>query len=147
MGIFQHAVFHHISCAGQLFLGRLEHQFDGARKGAFIFLEELCRPQQHGRVEIVAAGVHAAVFAGKGQIGLLRDGQSVDVSPQQDGFTRLTQVNHHPGFAAALPFDAHGTKLAHDPFHSVVQIKTHAGVRVDIPAVFGDLLLEFIRAF
>lgn len=147
MGIFQHPIFHHIPCAGQLFLGRLEHQLDGTRKGTFIFLQELCRSQQHGGVEIVAAGVHTAVLAGKGQIGLLRDGQSVDISPQQDGFARLAQGDHHPGLAAALPFDAHGTKLAHDPFHSVVQIKTYAGVRVDIPAVFGDLLLEFIGAF
>ena len=48
---------------------------------------ELRQGQHHGGVAVVAAGVHlAGMDRGPGQAGALRNGQSVQIRPEGDGF-------------------------------------------------------------
>ena len=45
----------------------LEHQLDGAGEGVLQLVEHIGRPQEHGGVGVVAAGVgHAGVQGGAG---------------------------------------------------------------------------------
>ena len=95
----------------------------------------------------MAAGVHGAVLAGKGQTGLLGDGQGVDIAPEQDGLARLAQGDDYSGLAAYFALDSHGLQLAHNAVHGVAQVESHAGVGVDIPAVFCDFRSDLLGSF
>ena len=63
-----------------LLLGGLENELHAAAKLVAHTAEHLRHAEQHGRVRVVAAGVHhAVVLAGEVQAGLLLDGQGVYV--------------------------------------------------------------------
>ena len=70
----------------ETFLGRLKQQLDPAlpriRLGCVVLLEDLGGAQQHGRVGVVAAGMHDPGVVGlEGMFDLLLDGQRVHVRP------------------------------------------------------------------
>jgi hypothetical protein len=106
-------LFHHHFAAAAAFLGRLEHDIGGA--GEVARLREIARgAEQHRRMAVVAAGVHAALV-----LRLVREGvqllhrQAVHVGAQRNAFpvgpaldhahhTGLLQVGRHDGRGAAL---------------------------------------------
>jgi len=66
-------------------LAGLEHKLDGARQLVAMAVQEMHRRDQHGRVRIMAAGVHASGdFAGKLEPRFFRHRQRV-MSPRQPG--------------------------------------------------------------
>ena len=82
--LFQDARRQHGLCAGKSLLIRLEHQTDGSLQFLPVLPQQPGRPQQHGGVKVVAAGVHLSVFGLEFQPGVLPDPQGVHVRPQQD---------------------------------------------------------------
>ena len=84
----QDAVGNHIPAALKGLLGGLEHETDGAFQRTFLLLEHFRGGQQHGGMEVVAAGVGlCAGGAGEGLPTELRHGQGVHIRPQQQGFS------------------------------------------------------------
>ena len=99
------AVLDHRLAAAAALLGRLEDHHRGAIEVTRLG-EVLGRPEQHGRVPVMAAGVHLARHGGAvGQIAHLLDRQSVHVGAQADGAVGGPALppNHtnHPGAADA----------------------------------------------
>ena len=78
-------------------LAGLEHEFDGARQLVTMPVQQVHRLDQHRRMCIVAAGMHAAGYlAGVVEPGILRHRQGVHVAAQQDRAAGLKS-----GFGAA----------------------------------------------
>ncbi len=99
MGVVHHAGFDHRFCpAGPLF-GRLEDKLDIAVDAVLEGIHCRGGGQHHGRVRVMAAGMHDAGMLGrKGSAGLLGDGQCIHVGPDQKcraGAAGLQQP-HHP---------------------------------------------------
>jgi len=102
----EQAIVDHLARATATLLGRLEDQVDGAVEVAMTG-QVLGGGQQHGRVAIVAAGMHpAAVHAGVSKRVPLRHRQRVNVRTQADRTS-----------AAAAFDDAHDPGLAQPPMH------------------------------
>ena len=83
----------------QFLFRRLEDQFQCAGDGTAGFQGQGC-PQEIGRMEVMAAGVHPSRdFRLVGEAGLFLEGQGVDVAAQGCHRTiAVPQVSHHPGF-------------------------------------------------
>jgi hypothetical protein len=60
-GRVQHAFADHVAGAVEAFLAGLEHQDDVARQAVPVLRQQRGGAGEHGRVEVVAAGVHGAV--------------------------------------------------------------------------------------
>ena len=81
----QDSVGYHIPGAFKSLLRRLKHQPDPASQRGLILFEHLCRCQQHGRVEVVAAGMGFGTGGtGETLAALLRHGQRIHVRPEQE---------------------------------------------------------------
>ena len=66
------------------FLGGLEDEAHGAVESAFLG-EQLCGPEQHGRVAVMAAGVHrAGILRTIALRTLFGDAQGIHVGPERD---------------------------------------------------------------
>ena len=110
LGVFQHAFLHHLQSALAGFLTGLEHQLDGALQPVLVFLEDLGRAQQHGRVQVMPAAVrHARHLGRKFQPAFLLHGQCVHVGAQQNGLARLAKFRMMVDYSAVL--DYNGCKL------------------------------------
>ncbi len=125
-------------------LGRLEQEHHRPRKLGTHRCERLGDAHEHGRVRVMAAGVHhtdGLVAVGGGgtraerQIDLLGDGQCVHVRAQRDGRTGLAALEHthHTGLGDAglhleaealqvIGHDLRGAELAVGEFGVLVKI-------------------------
>jgi hypothetical protein len=80
---------HDLARAAAPLLRGLEHQRHAARQRPLPRLEQPRRAQQHGRVRVVPARVHAArVGAAPGRVHGLLNRQAVHVGAQRDGVGR-----------------------------------------------------------
>ena len=95
---------HHQRRAPVHLLGGLEDHLHRAGQRRLPGLEQQRRPQHAGGVEVVAAGMHEAGSPGcVVQVGLLADGQRVDVRPQGHGRSPSgSQFGNQPRFKARL---------------------------------------------
>lgn len=92
-GRVQDAVVEHALSALPAFLARLEHEYDVPGKPRGVVGEHLGGTDEHGRVQVVSAGMHHALRArGVAEAGLLVHREGVHVGPQQDGTTRRAGV-------------------------------------------------------
>jgi hypothetical protein len=83
--------------AGMAFLARLEHEFDGAFEFVAVAMQQMHRLDQHRRMRIMAAGMHAAGgLAGEVEPGFLRHRQRIHVAAQED---RAAALRAWPGAA------------------------------------------------
>jgi hypothetical protein len=81
----ENALGDHVPGAGVTFLPGLEHEHHRARQFLPPGGQQARRPGQHGRVQVVPAGVHDALgLRGEIQPGPLGHRQRVHVPPQQD---------------------------------------------------------------
>ena len=153
MGVLQDAVLQHGLAAGKAqgvgsLLVRLEHQLHAAVQFALVLLQQLRRAQQHGGVQVVAAGVGRVALGGKGKAGLLLHGQGVHVRPQQDGLAaRLAQGGHNARFAHAPGLIAQLPQFFFHKGAGLGQLKAHLRVAVQPAAIFHQLRLQFFCAF
>ena len=84
-GRIEQPILNHAPGAGVPLLAGLEHEFDGPRQLVAMAVQEMHRRDQHGRVRIMAAGVHASGdFAGELEPRFFRHRQRVHVAAQQD---------------------------------------------------------------
>ena len=95
LGVFQNTAGDHVLCALENLFRRLEHQFHRAGDFLLVGLQQFRRAQQNGRVQIVAAGMHGTVFAGKFLAGFLGNGQCIHIRPEEEYLSRLPAAHRH----------------------------------------------------
>ena len=132
--------------AGEL-LRRLKHQPDPAGQRLPLLREKGGGPQQHGGVGVVAAGVHdAGDLGGKGQAGLLLDGQGVHVRPQQHRGTGAAAANlsHHAGVPYRAEGDGPGGQLLPYPAAGLKLLEPQLGLPVEGTAQAHHIISEHL---
>ena len=132
-------------------LSGLEHKADVALELLAVLLEHPQGTQQHGRMGVVAAGMHAALMlGGVGNAGILLNRQRVDVRTQQHrlaGLSALDLANDAGVLLILLIGDAQPVQLGGDIGLGLGQIKAYLGDLVQVPAKRDDVILEFLTFF
>ena len=123
------------------FLGRLEDQVHRAVEGP-VLREMLGGRKQHGRVAVVAAGVHlAGVPAGVREGVVLGDRQRVDVGAQSDRTVRtaaLHDADHSGGTEPAMDRDAPVCQGLRDHVGGAALLEAQLRVGMQVTADRGD---------
>ena len=143
LGIFQTAFVHHTLGAALIFFIGLEEQFHVAGQFLLMGADQLCRTQQRGGVQIVAAGMHnTGILGGKGQAGLFLHGQGIDIGAQTDGLAGLTAADdaQNAGIGTGLAFNAHGLQFTEDEGLGTGLTTAQLGVSVDVPADLDHII-------
>ena len=139
VGVLHDARRHQRPCAaGHGILAGLKDELHRARKGVPHMAQGLGRAQQHGGVQVVAAGVHDALrLAGKGHAGLLVDRQRVDVGAERHalaGSLAAVEQTHHCGGQGLLDLvHAHLLQLTPDQGAGAHLLHPHLRMGVDVP--------------
>ena len=120
--VVEHAFVDHEPRAVVAFLARLEHEPDGTGQLFAPVVEQPCCADEHRRVRVVPAGVHATVdLAREVEAGVFRHRQRVHVAAQQhDRAVADAQVGDDRRNGVA------GSGLEHEPVERV----EHRGLRV-----------------
>lgn len=140
MGILHDARLHQLPCAaGHQILAGLKDQLDGAGEPVTEVAQRPGRAQQHGGMQVVAAGVHLAlVLAGEGHAALLVDGQGVDVGAERHalaGAFLAVDQRHHGGGQGLLDLvHAHLLQLRADEGRGAYLLHARLGVGMDVAA-------------
>ena len=146
-----HALFNSDGRTLAQLLSGLEHEADVALELLAVLLEHPQGAQQHGRMGVMAAGVHAALMlGGVGNAGGLLDGQRVDIRPQQHrlaGLSALDLADDAGVLLILLVGDAQPVQLGGDIGLSLRQIKAYLGDLVQVPTKRDDVVLEFLTFF
>ena len=141
--VFQHARREHGLRAGKAFLVRLKHQLDRAVQLTLVLAQQLCRTEQHRRVHVVAAGVHAAVRGCKIQSGLLGHAQRVHVGAQEQTAAGLGAGYLRDNAACQLArLIAHLKQAFFDAGYGVRQVGADLGCSVQRPPVADNILSD-----
>jgi len=134
---------------GAFFRG-LENEFDGALE--IRALQQVGRAEEHGRVDVVPAGVHDALrLGGKGNAGFFGDGQGVHIGAKDDGWAfafcdRADDAGEGDAFGrdgqfAELRFDeCGGLELGEAEFGILVQVAADRDEFVEELGVHMDKL-------
>ena len=121
----------------------LKDEPDGAAQLRLMLPQQLRRAKEHGRVQIVAAGVHGAVFRAEGEVGALRDAQGVHVGAQEHAAARVPARDVGGQAARERPrVIAHFAQAAGDILARLRQIGADLGVGVQLPPVGQQLRLQ-----
>ena len=95
--VLEQTLRNHLHCtAGQLLLSGLEENADATtQRGLLVQLVQRQRHTEHdGLVNVVTAGVHHAGHGGGvGQVGLLNNGQSINIGAQSHGEGAASNIN------------------------------------------------------
>ena len=129
-------------------LGGLEQHLYAAAQLVLDGVEQLRRAEQHGRVRVVAAGVHEALpLAGELHAALLLDAQRVYVRAQEDALAGLAahDVAHEPARLEAAVGYAHLVKLLGYAVGGAELLKARLRIPVKIPAHLNDVRKHFVR--
>ena len=145
------AFLHGDTSAAHCFLSRLEDEAHPARQLFPVVKKHLQRPQKHGPVGIVAAGVHTPfVPGGKGETGLLLDGESIHVGPEEDGFSlpAAGKLADDPGLPRGeMVGDPPVVQLRVDESQGLREIQSQLGDLVQGAAEGNDVLLHGFAFF
>ena len=153
MGILQHAGLDAALRAFQCLLAGLEQQLDSALKRILMLLQQLGGAQHHGRMGVMAAGVHlAGIFRGEVHLCLLLDGQRVHIAADQKALARLLAPgqDHQPARAAVLGLITHFLQLGFHKSLGKLHFQSQLRVLVQLPAVGLNLRLQgdgFLQQF
>ena len=153
MGILQHASLDAVLRALQRFLAGLEQQLDGTLKLILMLLQQLGGAQHHGRMGIMAAGMHlAGIFRGEIHFRFLLNGQRVHISPDQKALAGLLAPgqNNQPARAAVLGLITHFLQLGFHKSLGKLHFQSQLRVLVQLPAVGLNLRLQgdgFLQQF
>ena len=147
--LLEQAVLDHRLAAAAALLGRLEDEVHRTLEVAAL-AQHLGGAQQHGRVAVVAAGMHAAgVLRAMLEVVGLVHRQAVHVGAQADRLHRvaLAQGSHQAGLAeAARHFEAPLLELGGDDVGGAVLLVSKLRMGVDVAADGGDLTVDFKTA-
>ena len=130
----QQALFEHETRPGEALLAGLEHEQHRARQAGLHRGQQPGRPNQHGGVQIMPAGVHEPVIAaGELQAGLFRHRQGVHVGPEQGYGTGMVTLQHR--------HDPAGGLVEHDVERQAFQRFEHDPARLgEVVAPLGRLM-------
>ena len=147
LGVFQQSCFDHVVRALKNLLGGLEHQLDGTLDLVLMLFQQPGGPQQHGGVQVVTAGVHPAVRTGKIHAGLLPNGQTVHVRPQQEHLPRLFAAHqcHQTCPTALHRSESHARQFAFDEGQRLLQLESRLRVPVQLPPLLQNALTQRLR--
>ena len=146
-GVFQNPRSDHILSALKGLLRRLEHELDRSFQFLFLLFQHPGSRQQHGGMEVMAAGVgFLPRGTGKGQAALLRHGQGVHIRPQKQHSAAAADgggnaMTAPPGRNAVLP------QFFIDILDRLGQIQSHFRVGMEVSAVVYRVLIQFLRPF
>ena len=151
MGVLHDARRHQRPCAaGHGVLTGLEDKLHRTGEAVTHMAQRLGRPQQHGGVQIVAAGMHHTLgLAGKGYARLLVDGQGVDIGAERHalaGALAAVEQAHHGGGQGLLDLvHAHLLQLPPDEGAGAHLLHPQLRVGVDVPPDGGQLLKNTVN--
>ena len=135
---------HRIGAALTL-LRRLKDEMHGAVEIAR-FREIARRAEQHRRVPVMAAGVHAAVVLRPVRKGVgFENRQAIHIGPQPDRARRVAdpQPSDEAGLAdAAMHLDPKALELFGHKVGGALLLKAQFGVSVDVAPPFGQLVVK-----
>ena len=143
-----HALLDHLAAAAAAFLRRLEDHRDRTLEVAR-FGEILCRPEQHGRMAVMAAGMHlAGVFRCIGLAGDFIEGERIHVGSQANRLSfAVASANDAddagPADAGGNLVDAEAPQLVRDKCRGLVDIEHQFRILVQMAAPPGDFFLHF----
>ena len=140
VGVFQNSGVKDILRAVHGLLRRLKEQLYRAPQLSLVLPQQPGGAQQGGGVEIVPAGVHAPVFRGEGQSGLLLHGQGVHIPPQQKDRSAPADGTGDAGPPHVLGLIAHFTQFFKDKSPRHRQIKAQLRVAVKLPPPRNQLV-------
>jgi hypothetical protein len=133
----------------ETFLGGLENQVHGPIEIAGLG-EVAGGAQQHRRVPVMTAGVHATLMLRAiGEVGRLLDRQRVHIGPQPDGVRGCARAQPADHTGAADPtkdFEAEPRELRCDEIGGPTLLEPKLGVGMDIPAPTRQIVSEFCNA-
>jgi hypothetical protein len=145
----EHALADHVPGAGVALLARLEHEDHRAREVGLPGRKQPGGAGQHGRVQVVAAGVHGAGDRRRvRQAGLLGDGKRVHVAAQQHDRAGPAAAQHRGHRADRLA----GADLQRQPVQGsqhlalrLRQVQADLGLAVDRMPQLGDIARDLLR--
>ena len=141
--LVEQAFLDHHPRAAQPFLGRLEDEMHGAgeirRRG-----EMLGRAQQHGRVTVMAAGMHlVGVHRGVVELVLLLQVQRIHVGAQTDGLLArplaLQRADHAGRGQPTMDLDSPRLQLVGHDLRGPLLLEGGLGMAMDVAADGGEL--------
>ena len=165
--VLQKAVLHQDPGPGACLLAGLEHQLDRALQGALPLFQYLSRPQEHGRVAVMAAHMSISIPGSKLQITGFPNGKCIHIRPQQDAGAAMADHGRHslgplhpgepcfhkiPGHlfrqvpAAVLPRYSHLIQPFSDMIRCLRQLHPDLRYLVQVPPVRCDLFPELLRS-
>ena len=127
-----------MSAAPRQLLRRLEHQPHTARQFVLPGFEQPRRLQQHGRVQIMPAGMHAGIPAGKGYIRPLPDGQRIHIRPEQHALLPLADLRNDAAFAALSGRKPHFRERMPNVIKGIMEAKARFCMGMEKPPVTDD---------
>ena len=130
-------------------LGHLENQLRRALKLLPVRPQDAGRPQKHGRVAVVTAGVHhARIDAAVGFSRIFLDRQGVDVRPEHHRLSRLAALDGGDAARDALE-GLYGNplllQLSDDIAGGFHLVLPHLRVSVEVAAAVDDILFLLLR--
>ena len=143
--IFQQPCPDHVRRAFKDLLRRLKHELYRAAYVLLMPLQQARRAQQHGRVHIMAAGVHGAIGRSKIHLRLFLNGQCVHICPEQKHLSRFfpSHHGHQARTAAKLRRTAHLLQLGLYIGQGIIQRKACFRMGVQILSLLNGLIFPF----
>jgi hypothetical protein len=132
----------HSADAEVALLAGLEHEDHRPTHPGPAFAEEAGRTDQHGHVEIVAAGMHARPVERVVDAGLLRERQRIHVGAQQDDGSRLGAVEDGRDAGAVRggrDLEAEPVERLQDHRSGLGEMQPDLGCPVEAPAEVDEL--------
>ena len=106
--ILEHTAGDHVRRAVAGLFARLEHQFHPAFEKVFIFLQDLCGAEQHGRMHVMPAGMHlSGILRAETLFRNFGQRESVHVRTEEEDLSFLfSEQDRDAGLAAFLRLTA-----------------------------------------
>ena len=140
--VFHQAVLDHLFGTAEDFLAGLEHEFNASLQLRLMGFQKPRRAKKHRCVHVVTAAVAGFHLRGKGKTGFLIHRKGIHVASEQHHLSALSGHRHDTASPAGLGIVAVASQLLHHEFHGFGKVKSQLGIRVDLPAVGNDLVLD-----
>jgi len=143
---FQGTLFNHGRSPGSHFFCRLESQFHRAAQVFSHILENMGSRQHHGNMAVMTTGMHhTGIFAGKRKSRVFRNGQGIDIAPEQNGLPGLFSFDGgqdpglesagNPGYTDFIQFffdDLASIEFLFTEFRMLMKIPSHLNLIITV---------------
>ena len=145
--ILQNTCLDHILTAFKGLLRRLEHKFHRTLQQVFLLFQHFCRRQQHGRMEIMTAGmILCACGARKVFSALLRHGKRIHICPKKQHLAAMPQCRGDT-VTTFFRFQTIFCQFLHNICLGFRHIQPDLRICMKISSVFNGFLIQFHCTF